>query len=218
MGSGEIFILEDDAAVRETLSMVLTAAGYQAICFADGDALLTGARLRYPVCILLDVRLPGRSGLEILSELRRENYPAPIFMISGHGNIEIAVQALKIGAVDFIEKPFKASGLINRIETAIAKNAADRLEPKSDIVSGNFPGWQAFTRREREILDQVLLGKSTKDIARQLGLSPRTVEDHRSNIMKKARLKTTAQLMLAALAPQRANRPADGSVPDRGVH
>lgn len=201
MGSGEIFILEDDPAVRETLSVVLTNAGYEAICFADGNGLLDRARQRYPVCILLDVRLPGRSGLDILRELRSENYPAPIFMISGHGSIEMAVQAVKIGATDFIEKPFRAGELVDRIEKAIETMTAD--QSRTNVVSRNFPGWQTLTRREREILDQMLSGDSTKDIARKFGLSPRTVEDHRSSIMKKAHAKSTPQLLIAALGLHR---------------
>src|ERR1700684_2359784 len=103
---GEIFVVDDDPAVRETLSLVLSAGGYQVICFADGDALLAVARSRTPACILLDVHIPGKSGLDILKELRGEEYPAPIFMVSGQGDITMAVSAIKNGALDFIEKPF----------------------------------------------------------------------------------------------------------------
>src|ERR1700687_974595 len=106
---GEIFVVDDDPAVRETLSMVLSAGGYQVICFADGAALLAVARSRSPSCILLDVHIPGKSGLDILKELHGEDYPAPIFMISGQGDIAMAVSAIKNGALDFIEKPFRGS-------------------------------------------------------------------------------------------------------------
>src|ERR1041384_2110695 len=115
---GEIFVVDDDPAVRDTLSMVLTAAGYNVICFADGAALLAIARSRSPACILLDVHIPGKSGLDILKELHGEDYPAPIFMISGQGDISMAVNAIKNGALDFIEKPFRGSEIVATLDDA----------------------------------------------------------------------------------------------------
>src|SRR5919205_3716028 len=116
---GEIFVVDDDPAVRDTLSMVLSAAGYEVICFADGAALLSVARSRTPAAILLDVHIPGKSGLDILKELHGEDYPAPIFMISGQGDIAMAVSAIKSGALDFIEKPFRGSEIVARLDEAI---------------------------------------------------------------------------------------------------
>src|ERR1700752_3631737 len=116
---GEIFVVDDDAAVRDTLSMVLSGAGYDVICFADGAALLAVARNRTPAAILLDVHIPGKSGLDILKELHGEDYPAPIFMISGQGDIAMAVSAIKNGALDFIEKPFRGTELVTRLDEAI---------------------------------------------------------------------------------------------------
>ena len=113
---GEIFVVDDDPAVRDTLSMVLSAGGYKVICFADGAALLSVARSRTPACILLDVHIPGKSGLDILKELHGEDYPAPIFMISGQGDIAMAVSAIKNGALDFIEKPFRGSEIVARLK------------------------------------------------------------------------------------------------------
>ena len=118
---GEIFVVDDDPAVRDTLSMVLSAGGYQVICFADGAALLAVARTRTPACILLDVHIPGKSGLDILKELHGEDYPAPIFMISGQGDIAMAVSAIKNGALDFIEKPFRGSEIVARLDEAIER-------------------------------------------------------------------------------------------------
>src|ERR1700694_5099373 len=112
--NGEIFVVDDDPAVREALSMVLAAGGYQVICFADGAALLAVARSRTPSCILLDVHIPGKSGFDILKELQGEDYPAPIFMTSGQGDIAMAVSAIKSGALDFIEKPFRGSEIVTR--------------------------------------------------------------------------------------------------------
>src|SRR5580698_45448 len=170
---GEIFVVDDDPAVRETLSLVLSAGGYEVICFADGAALLAVARSRTPACILLDVHIPGKSGLDILRELHGEDYPAPIFMISGQGDIAMAVSAIKNGALDFIEKP--------------------------------FPGREPLTRREREVLEQFTSGASNKEAGRTLGISPRTIEDHRANIMKKLGAKNAADLVRIVMTAARAS-------------
>src|SRR6195952_5404136 len=132
---GEIFVVDDDPAVRETLSMVLSTGGYQVICFADGAALLAVARSRIPACILLDVHIPGKSGLDILKELRGEDYPAPIFMVSGQGDIAMAVSAIKHGALDFIEKPFRGSDIVARLDEAIAPYARRQAENSASRVS-----------------------------------------------------------------------------------
>jgi len=192
----EIFVVDDDPAVRETLSIVLSAAGYQSICFADGDALLAVARTRCPACILLDVHIPGRSGLDILEELHAEDYPAPIFMISGKGDIAMAVNAIKNGALDFIEKPFRGSEIVTRVEEAIeafTRRRAAGLAPK--VPSLNFPGREPLTMREREVLDLFSSGNTNKEAGRQLGISPRTIEYHRANIMKKLGAKNATDLV-----------------------
>ncbi len=133
MSLQDIFVVEDDASVRQTLSIVLTSAGYNVVCFLDGDALLAEARKRYPLCILLDLRLPGKSGLEILKELKAENYPAPIFMISGHGTIDIALQAVKEGAVDFIQKPFQGPELLNRIRASLREEESPEFRRSAAV-------------------------------------------------------------------------------------
>src|SRR5450756_916769 len=116
---GEIFVVVDDPAVRKTLSKLLSKAGYEVICFADSAALLAAARSRCPLCILLDVYIPGKSGLDILKELHAEDYPTPIFMISGQGDIPMAVSAVQHGALDFIEKPFGGFEIVSRVREAI---------------------------------------------------------------------------------------------------
>src|SRR6185295_15360992 len=172
---GEIFVVDDDPAVRDTLSMVLTAGGYQVICFADGAALLAVARTRTPSCILLDVNIPGKSGLDILKELRGEDYPAPIFMISGQGDIAMAVSAIKNGALDFIEKPFRGGEIVARLNEAIGAFARRQAENSATkIGSLHFPGREPLTRREREVLEQFASGASNKEAGRTLGISPRT--------------------------------------------
>jgi FixJ family two-component response regulator len=201
---GEIFVVDDDPAVRDTLSMVLSAGGYQVICFADGAALLAVARTRVPACILLDVHIPGKSGLDILKELRGEDYPAPIFMISGQGDITMAVSAIKNGALDFIEKPFRGSEIVARLDEAIGAYARRQTEGNpSKATSLHFPGHEPLTRREREVLEQFAAGASNKEAGRQLGISPRTIEDHRANIMKKLGARNAADLIRIVLTVQR---------------
>jgi FixJ family two-component response regulator len=204
---GEIFVVDDDPAVRDTLSMVLSAGGYQVICFADGAALLAVARGRTPAAILLDVHIPGKSGLDILKELHGEDYPAPIFMISGQGDISMAVSAIKSGALDFIEKPFRGSEIVARLDEAIGAYTRRQTQSGgSNIATLHFPGREPLTRREREVLEQFTTGASNKEAGRTLGISPRTIEDHRANIMKKLGAKNAADLVrIVMTAQQRAS-------------
>lgn len=201
---GEIFVVDDDPAVRETLSIVLSTGGYKVICFADGAALLAMARNRTPSCILLDVHIPGKSGLDILKELHGEDYPAPIFIISGQGDIAMAVTAIKNGALDFIEKPFKGNELVARLEEAIEAYARRRAESiSSKVGTFHFSGREPLTRREREVLEQFTAGASNKEAGRVLGISPRTIEDHRANIMKKLGARNAADLVRIVMTAQR---------------
>jgi FixJ family two-component response regulator len=203
---GEIFVVDDVPAVRDTLSMVLSAGGYEVICFADGAALLSVARSRTPSAILLDVHIPGKSGLDILKELHGEDYPAPIFMISGQGDIAMAVSSIKSGALDFIEKPFRGSEIVARLDEAIDAYARRQSQNSgSNIATMHFPGREPLTRREREVLEQFTAGASNKEAGRTLGISPRTIEDHRANIMKKLGAKNAADLVRIVMTAQRAS-------------
>jgi FixJ family two-component response regulator len=202
---GEIFVVDDDPAVRDTLSVVLSTGGYEVICFADGAALLAVARGRTPAAILLDVHIPGKSGLDILKELHGEDYPAPIFMISGQGDIAMAVSAIKNGALDFIEKPFRGTELVTRLDEAIGAYARRNAHNGASIASLHFPGREPLTRREREVLEQFTAGASNKEAGRTLGISPRTIEDHRANIMKKLGARNAADLVRIVMTAQRAS-------------
>jgi len=194
---GEIFVVDDDPAVRDTLSIVLSAGGYQVICFADGAALLAVARSRTPAAILLDVHIPGKSGLDILKELHGEDYPAPIFMISGTGDISMAVSAIKSGALDFIEKPFRGSELVARLNEAIDAYVRRQTARSSSKIES------LHLRREREVLEQFTAGASNKEAGRHLGISPRTIEDHRANIMKKLGARNAADLVRIVMTAAR---------------
>jgi FixJ family two-component response regulator len=200
---GEIFVVDDDPAVREMLSLVLGAAGYDVICFADGAALLAVAKARSPLCMLLDVHIPGQSGIDILKELRAQDYPAPIFIISGSGDIAMAVDAIKSGALDFIEKPFRGNEIVERIEGAIGAFSRRRDAPPSKTLTMHFPGREPLTRREREVLELIAAGHSNKEAGRELGISPRTIEDHRANIMKKLNARNATELVRMVLDAER---------------
>ncbi len=203
---GEIFVVDDEPAVRETLSMVLTARGYEVVCFEDGAALLAVARSRTPACILLDVHIPGKSGLDVLKELHGEDYPAPIFMISGQGDIAMAVAAIKNGALDFIEKPFRGNEIVSRLDEAIEAYARRRVHSTaSSIASVDFAGREPLTRRECEVLEQLVSGASNKEAGRSLGISPRTIEDHRANIMKKLGARNATDLIRMVMTALRSS-------------
>jgi FixJ family two-component response regulator len=200
---GEIFIVDDDRAVRETLSAILRRNGYEVACYAEGESFLAAARVRSPACILLDVYLPGRSGLDILKDLNAEEYPVPILMISGKGDIPMAVEAIKHGALDFIEKPFRANTVSTAVQDAIV---AWSRRPSNKVVSGlptEFAGCKPLTKREGEVLAQLVTGASSKEAAAQLGISPRTIEIHRTHIMGKLGAKNIADLVRIVMSERR---------------
>ena len=197
---GEIFVVDDDLATREALSSALAAAGYEVVCFADGAALASQLRVHVPACIFIEVKVPERAGLDLLKKLREENCPAPIFVTSANGDIATAVEAVRSGAVDFIEKPIDGAGIVERMEAAIAELANEDGLP--DIVT-HLPGCEPFTRREREVLARIAVGETNKEAARKLGLSSRTIEGYRASIMRKVGARNAADLLCRVLSQGR---------------
>jgi FixJ family two-component response regulator len=205
-GSAQVYVVDDDPAVRHIVTMGLSQAGFEVVCFADGGALLVAARKSIPACILLDAIMPGRSGFDILRELEGEAYPAPIFMMSGEGNIPMAVAAIKNGAFDFIEKPFRGSELVNRMKRAL-DSCANPLAEHATKPSAPDPVHEALTARERQVLDLFSSGASNKEAGRHLGVSFRTIEYHRANVMRKLGARNAADMLriaigAAGLAPE----------------
>jgi FixJ family two-component response regulator len=205
----EIFVVDDDQAVRQTLTAVFTAAGHGITCFADGAALLAATRQQTPSCIILDVHIPGRSGLDILKELNADDYPAPIFIMSGQGDIAMAVDAIRHGALDFIEKPFRGSVVVQKVREAIGAMASRRSSGAEQAVPDpHFPGREPLTRREREVLMCLTSGASNKEAARQLGIGPRTVEYHRARLMEKLGARNVADLVRIVMSEGRSSAKA----------
>lgn len=188
----KVFIADDDGAVRDALAMIFELDGFSVKTFPEGSSLLTAVAGNRPDCIILDVHMPGRSGLDVLNELG-PGFAAPIFMISGQGDIPMAVEAIKKGAHDFIEKPFDADTVVSRVREAL--EARSRREKDGGAGLHAFPGEDQLTPREREVLVEIAQGASNKEAGRHLGISPRTIEVHRARIMEKLGARNTADLV-----------------------
>ena len=189
LSKGEVFVIETDAASREQLSNALQQSAYDVICFADGASLLSEAKARMPACVLLEMP-PDRSALEVLKRLREENCMAPVLMTAANGSISMAVDAIKSGASDFIEKPFRTRDIVDRIDAAIDEYA----QPGSNRQRW-LPGCEPLTGRESDVLEHLAAGLTNKEIARRMHLSARTVEGYRAGILKKAGAKNVPDLL-----------------------
>src|SRR3546814_188488 len=177
-----VHMIDDDEAVRRSTGFLLKTLGYSVKGHESGDAFLKIARPD-PGCILLDLRMPGMDGLEVQEELRARGVALPVIMLSGHGDVSVAVRAMKAGAVDFIEKPFEKSVLINALHEGFRRLAA--TEASRTKASDAAIRLAALSPRERDVLEGLVLGLPNKSIAYDLGISPRTVEVHRANVMSK---------------------------------
>jgi len=189
LSKGEVFVIDTDAASREQLSTALQQSAYDVICFADGASLLSEAKARMPACVLMELP-PDRSGLDMLRRLREENCMAPVLVTSANGSIAMAVDAIKSGATDFIEKPFRTHDLVDRIDAAI-----DEFAQPGTSRQGWLPGCEPLTAREVDVLGHLAAGLTNKEIARRMHLSARTVEGYRAGILKKAGAKNVTDLL-----------------------
>jgi FixJ family two-component response regulator len=198
---GEIFVVDDDPAIRDLLALLFSRQGYKVVCFADGGNLAAAMKTHSPTCVLLDVHIPGASGIDILKDLSAQNHPAPIFIISGRGDIPMAVEAIRSGALDFIEKPFRGSEVVMRVEEAIAADRRRKSERRGEgSTQFYFPGSEPLTAREQEVLAQLISGATNKEAGKQLGISHRTIEIHRARIMEKLGAKSVADMIRIALS------------------
>lgn len=193
MADGTVFVVDDDPAVRDAVSVLVGAAGYRVETFASAEEFLARRAGGEPGCLVADVRMSGISGLDMQDRLNDGGSSLPVIFITGYGEVPAAVRAMKGGAVDFLQKPFSDSVLLDRIRDAIARAAASRAQDRE--AARIRERLAALTDRESEILDLVIEGQSTKQIAATLKRAEKTVEFHRTNIMRKLDAPNVAALV-----------------------
>lgn len=192
-----VFIVDDDEAMRSSLRWLIESVGMKVETYDSADRFLASYYPGRAGCLLLDVRMPGMSGLELQAYLTREQIKIPVIVITGHGDVAMAVRAMKAGAVDFIEKPFNDEVLLNSLRTALAFDERQRqLQTRRAQIATRLA---ELTPREHEVMDMVTDGLSNKDIAAALGVSAKTVEAHRARVMDKMGAESLAELVRMAL-------------------
>lgn len=195
--TAHVFVVDDDEFVRDSLSALLQAKGYSVSAFVSAEAFLLGYQPASPACAVVDVRLPGMDGVGLLEHLRSKGDLIPVLMVTGHADVPLAVRAMKVGASDFIEKPYSNATLLAGVERAIS--SAPRIAAPGDTAELRKK-LQSLTTREVEVLEQLVAGHPNKAIARLLGISPRTVEIHRANLMRKMNAESLSHLVRMALS------------------
>ncbi len=192
-----VFVVDDDAQVLESLAWLLKSAGLPARTFNSAEAFLDDCSADARGCLLLDLRMPGMDGLALAEELRRRAINLPVVLISAHADVPLAVRAMKAGVVDVLEKPFNDETLLERVDEALALDA--ELRSRRDDHAETARRIESLTPRERDVFHLVLRGLMSKQIAAELGIHASTVDVHRSHIMEKLGVSTTAQLVRVAL-------------------
>lgn len=188
-----VFVIDDDPAIRESLRWLIESVGLNVKVFATAPEFLESYVPGPPSCLVLDIRMPGMSGLDLQAELAAREIRVPVIIITGHAEVPVAVRAMKAGAFDFIEKPFSDQLLLDRIARAIEFDTQARRgrSAQADVASR----LAQLTPRERQVMELVIAGKANKVIASELGLSPKTVEVHRAHVMKKMQADSLADLV-----------------------
>lgn len=199
-----VYVVDDHPDVRNALRLLLRSVAIEAKAYGSADEFLAdfAPEPSQQTLLLLDVRMPGMSGMALLEQLRTQCPSLPVIMITGHGDIDMAVRAMKLGAMDFITKPFSAQGLLDRIQDVLRRVAeAGRSDLDSNSAASRL---EQLTTREREVFDRIVAGQSNKAIAIDLGISVRTVESHRARLMDKLKAKTLVDLVLLAVEGKQA--------------
>jgi two-component system, LuxR family, response regulator FixJ len=204
-----VHVVDDDEAVRDSLSLLLESAGLTVRTYDSATTFLTALPNLAAGCVLTDVRMPGLDGLELQRRLTQLGVRLPVIVMTGHGDVPIAVAALKAGASDFIEKPFDDVQLLAAISSALA--ASQRKLDEASAVAQITARIASLTPREREVLDRLVAGQPNKMIAYDLGSSPRTVEVHRARVMEKMGVRSLPELVRMAIAAERATPPGKTS-------
>ena len=198
LAKATVFVVDDDQAMRNSLKWLIESVGVAVESFSSADAFLAAYEPGRPGCLVLDVRMPGMSGLELQEHLSSQNIRVPAVIITGHGDVPMAVRAMKAGAIDFIEKPFNDEALLDAIRRALAFEAQQRTEQyEHREIEARI---DHLTPREREVMEMVTEGRSNKEIANALGVSAKTIEAHRARVMEKMQARSLAELVRMALA------------------
>ena len=188
-----VFVVDDDEAVRRFLSGLIASVGLRIEAYASAREFLDACDPDRPGCLLLDIRMPDMSGLELQKELKSRGIHLPVIILTGHGDVQVAVRAMKAGAVDFLEKPFNNQQLLDRVQQAVAENTrASDSRVRQDEIKARVA---RLTPREREVLDLVAAGETNKGVARSLDISEKTVEIHRAHVMEKMQANSLADLV-----------------------
>jgi FixJ family two-component response regulator len=195
-----VYVVDDDEAVRDSLGWLLASIGYRVATYSTAEQFLEGYKAGAASCLVLDVRMPGVSGLELQQELNRRGETLPIIFITGHGDVPMAVNAVKSGAFHFLEKPFKDAQLVSLIEQAAKFGRTPDEQRQGPCVAARLA---SLTQREREVIDLIVHGLKNRQIADQLGISVKTVEAHRARVMEKMSVGSVAELVQVTLAGQR---------------
>ena len=201
MSRPTVFIVDDDAGVRDSLAMLLELKGFRTRTFPGAEAFLAEYRPDWPGCLVLDLRMPGMSGLELQAELARRGDVLPVVIITAHGDVATTRAALKGGAVDFIEKPVDDEALVAAITSALDRDAHER--ERAQAAAGTAERLARLTGREREVLALVAEGRHNREIAVALGISPRTVEVYKARMMEKLQVRRVPDLVRLVLENQR---------------
>jgi two-component system response regulator FixJ len=194
---GAVHVIDDDDAMRESLAFLLKAAKVDVLAYDSADAFLTKLQDVKGGCIVTDVRMPGMSGLDLLKRLRELKNDIPIIVITGHGDVPLAVEAMKCGASDFLEKPFDDDVLLAAVRRALSKDAASQEDHA--LRAAVAQRLESLSARERQVLEGLIAGHPNKTIAYDLGISPRTVEIYRANVMTKMEAGSLSELVRMAL-------------------
>lgn len=195
-----VYIVDDEASIRDSLAMLLRSVGLASQTFPDARAFLAAYQPHAESCLVADVRMPGMSGIELLEALRDRGALLPVVIITGHGDIAMAVRAMKAGAADFIEKPFHDQTLIDAVHRALARVADAVNAPANADTATLHARLASLSPREREVMALVVEGRPNKTVATRLGLSTRTVEVHRAKAMEKMQAESLADLVRMAIA------------------